>query len=381
MEYDDMLDRFKVPETDAVRVSEQALRATVAGIFERLGVPPEDAAEGANTLVMTDLRGVDTHGVSNMLRRYIDWYRTGRLNPAPTWTVLRETPAIASIDGDGGLGIMQGPRAMRLALEKARNVGVGIVSMRNSGHLGAAGHMAMIAAQEDMVGISMSAAGPRVLPTFGAEPRLGTNPIAYAAPTNSEPVLLFDVSTTVIAENKLGIARRVGALLEPNWIADLDGTPITEHVPVPESDQYHQLPLGGTREHGSHKGYGFGLLTEVMSTMLSGGIPSMLDRTQLFKHHFAAYDIQAFTDLDQFKVRMDAMLRTLRNTPPTPGHERVLYPGLLEHDEERQRRAFGIPLHPEVIEWFDQITEEMEIPRLETLPGEAIQPCEIPDED
>jgi L-2-hydroxycarboxylate dehydrogenase (NAD+) len=373
-----MLQQFKVQKQDEVRVSAEALNETVQQIFERLGVPPNQAAEGAHVLTMTDLRGVDSHGVSNMLRNYVEAFMNGRLNPDPKWKTLRETPAVASIDGDGGLGIIVGPAAMRLAIEKARNVGVGVISMRNSGHLGAAGHMAMLATEHDMIGVSMSAAGPRVLPTFGAEPRLGTNPIAYAAPTRHEPVLLFDVATTVIAENKLRLAHRLQTELEPNWIARLDGSPITERAIAPPREEYQLLPLGGTREQGSHKGYGFGLWAEVMSTMLSGGIPSMLDTSQAFKHHFVAYDIEAFTDLEEYKDRMDAMLRKLKETKPAPGQERVLYPGVIEFEEEQYRREHGIPFHPEVIGWFDTITDQLAIPRLETLtvvPSERKEPA------
>lgn len=362
-----MLQQFKVSRNDEIRVSAEALNRTVQNIFESLGVPPDQAAEGAHVLTMTDLRGVDSHGVSNMLRLYVESFRTGKLNVNPKWTILRETPAIASIDGDAGLGIIIGPAAMRLAIEKARNVGVGVVSMRNSGHLGAAGHMAMLAAEQDMIGVSMSAAGPRVLPAHGAEPRLGTNPIAYAAPTRNEPVLLFDVATTVIAENKLRLAHRLQSELEPNWIARLDGSPITERAVAPPRDEYQLLPLGGTREQGSHKGYGLGLWAELMSTMLSGGMPSMLDLSQRFKHHFVAYDIEAFTDLEVYKDRMDAMLQKLKETKPAPGHDRVIYPGILEYEEERYRREHGIPFHREVIQWFEQIADELDIAQLEVM--------------
>jgi L-2-hydroxycarboxylate dehydrogenase (NAD+) len=359
-----MLDHFKVSEQDEIRVDAQELHRTIRDLFERVGVPPVQAEEGANVLTMTDLRGVDSHGVSNMLRNYVAWFQSGRMNPAAEPVILRETPAVASMDGDRGLGIIVGQAAMRLAIEKAKNVGVGVVSMRNSGHLGAVGHMALMAAKEDMIGVAMSAAGPQVLPTFGAEARLGTNPIAYAAPTRTEPTLLFDVATTVVANNKLRLAHRLQSQLEPNWIADLEGTPISERIIGPAEGQYLVLPLGGTREHGSHKGYGLGLWTEVMATMLSGGIPAMVDPSQHSKHHFAAYDIEAFTDLEEYKDQMDAMLTKLRTTPPAPGHERVIYPGIVEHEEEQRRREIGIPFHPEVISWFESITSELGVPPL-----------------
>jgi LDH2 family malate/lactate/ureidoglycolate dehydrogenase len=245
-------------------------------------------------------------------------------------------------------------------------VGVGVVVMRNSSHLGAVGHFAMQAARADMVGVCITAGGLLVLPTWGAEPRLGTNPISIAAPALSEPYLLFDAATSTIAGNKLRLAERVGALMEPGWIAESDGTPIMQPRPVPAERAWALLPLGGTRELGSHKGYGYGLLAETLTGLLAGVLPSMLDDSYV-KHHFAAYNIAAFCDLDEFKAHMDATLRKLRETPPAPGHERVLYPGLPEHEEEQQRREHGIPLHREVLDWFDATTAELGLTPLERL--------------
>ena len=362
-----MLERFKVVHEDEVRVSQESLRQTVTAIFEKMGVSPEDSAEGADVLVSTDLRGVETHGVSNMLRAYVQQYNEGSLNPRPNWRIERESPATATIDADQGLAVILGPKAMRIAIEKARNVGVGVVTMHHSGHSGGIGHHAMLAAQEDMVGVCMTATGTGVVPTFGAEARFGTNPIAIAAPAGKEAPFLFDVATSAVAGNKLRLAARVGASLLPGWVAELDGTPIMEETPVRERGQYHQLPLGGTREQGSHKGYGFALMAEVLGTMLGGVLPSMVDSTTGSRHHFAAYNIASFTDLKTFKDNMDQMLETLRETKPAPGHERVLYPGLSEYEEEQDRRANGIPLHEEVIRWFDTITGELSLPPLKTM--------------
>ena len=362
-----ILERFKVPPQDQVLVSEAALRRTTTQIFEKLGVTPEDAAEAADVLTMTDLRGVETHGVSNMLRAYVRDYRAGKLDPRPGWTIEREAPGTAVIDAGKRLGIIVGPKAMRLAIEKARTVGVGIVTVHNSGHFGAIGHFAMQAAQADMVGACFTAAGLHVVPTFAAKPLLGTNPIAVAAPARREAPLLFDAATSAIAGNKIRLAMRVGSPLLPGWVTDKEGTPIMEEKPVFDRDEFYQAPLGGTREQGSHKGYGFALMAEVLATMLSGTVPTMLAAGSGSKNHFAAYNIEAFTDLEQFKDTMDEMLRTLRSASPAPGEERVLYPGLLEAEELAARRAHGIPLHKEVIEWFGECTREMGLAPLATL--------------
>ena len=361
-----MLERFKVPLEDQVRVPVESLRGTVTAVLAGMGVPAEDAAQGADTLVMTDVRGVETHGVSNMLRAYVEGYRNGQLNPRREWRVVSETKSSAVIDGGSTLAVVYGPTYMRIAIEKAREAGTGLVTLYNSGHTGAIGHHAMVAAEQDMIGICTTATGTTAPPTFGAEPKMGTNPFAFAAPAGEEAPLLFDAATTVIAGNKMGLAARVGATLLPGWIAERDGTPIMEETPVRERGTYYMLPLGTTREQGSHKGYAFSLMTEVYG-MLSGSLPTMLDADGSAGDSFAAIDVSAFTDVSEFKGHMDRMLKALRETKPAPGHDRVLYPGLSEYEEELDRRANGIPLHREVIDWFGRITGELSVPPLRTL--------------
>ena len=362
-----MLERFRVPLEDQVRVSHESLRTTTAALFEVMGESPEDAAEGADVMVSTDLRGVETHGVSNLLRGYVASYNDGKYKAAANWRVLREAPATATIDADRGLVTILGPKFMRMAMEKAKAVGVGVVTVHNAGHSGAIGHHAMLAAQNDMVGMCMTAGGRVIAPTFGAEAQLGTNPIAIAAPARNEAPFLFDVATSAIAGNKHKLAARVGATLLPGWIAEPDGTPITEETPVREQGEYLGLPLGGTRDQGSHKGYGFAMMSEIMATFLSGALPNMLDGSSGARHYLAAYNIEAFTDVDEFKDNMDETLRTLKNTKPAPGEDRVYYPGLPEHEDEQDRLANGIPLHREVIEWFEHITGELSLPPLKTM--------------
>ena len=355
-----MLERFKVPKADQVRVPESSLRETVAAIFEKMGVTAGDSAIGADVLVTADLRGVETHGVSNMLRAYVKLYGNGAMNPRPDWKIVRESPATATIDADGGLALILGPKAMRIAIDKAGSVGIGAVTMYNAGHSGPIGHHAMLAAEEDMIGIVMTSAGAKIVPTFGAEARFGTNPIAIAAPARNEAPFLFDAATSTIAGNKLRLAERVGAKLLPRWIADLDGVPNEEETPVPVRKDFHLLPMGGTREQGSHKGYGFGMMAEIMASVLSGAVPAMLGGRGS-QHYFSAYDINAFTDLDEFKDTMDRTLYTLKTTRPAPGHDRVLVAGQAEAEVEEVRRADGIPLHPEVVQWLRDTCSELDV--------------------
>ena len=203
----------------------------------------------------------------------------------------------------------------------------------------------MLQSPEDMIAVAMTSDGVRIVATFGAEPRYGTNPIAIAEPARNEAPFLFDAATSTIAGNKLELAARIGSTLLPQWIAALDGAPNKEETLVPDPTDNYFLPLGGTREQGSHKGYRLGMMAEIMATLLSGATPNMLDSGGELRHYFAAYNIDAFTDVEEFKDTMDRTLRRLRTTRPAPGHDRVLYPGLAEFEDTQDRRANGIPLH------------------------------------
>ena len=362
-----MLEMFKVRGEEEVRVGEDGLRRTVAAVFRKMGAPEEDCGLAADALVSADLRGVETHGVSNMLRSYVSGYGSGAINPTPNWRILRETPSTANIDSDGGLGIIVTPKAMEIAIEKAAVSGMGVVTVRNSGHLGMASYHAMMALERDMIGVCMTACPPLVVPTFGAEPRLGTNPIALAAPAGEEPPFVFDAAMCTVAANKVKLAQRVGAKLMPGWVTRPDGSPAMEATDPPVEDSMREsgmalLPLGSTRELGSHKGYGLTAVVEILGGIMSGGgIAGMAGNTS-FGHYVAAYSVEAFMDTGEFKRTMDAWLRHLQATRPAPGHDRVVYPGLPEFEEARERRSRGIPLHREVVDWFRGICEELEIP-------------------
>jgi LDH2 family malate/lactate/ureidoglycolate dehydrogenase len=350
-------EHLTVPEDIAERVPAPLMQTTMASIFTRLGMRDEDARTSAEVLVWADLRGVDSHGVSNMSRFYVEWLRNGFVNPTPSWRVVRQSPATATIDGDRGLGLSVAPQAMALALDKADACGLGSVVVTNSRHLGAAGYHAALALERDMIGVATTLGGLEVVPTFGAEPRVGLNPIAIAAPAGQEPPFLLDASTSSVAANKIRIARRLGAILPGGWIAQPDGTPILEPGPVP--DEFLMLPLGATREIGSHKGYGLGVGVDILAGLLGGDRAGFLRSPGDVSHHFLAYRIDAFTDPVAFRAEMDRLLRGLRETPPAPGHERVLYPGLPEHEALQDREARGIPYHPDVIDWFRKTAAEL----------------------
>jgi L-2-hydroxycarboxylate dehydrogenase (NAD+) len=336
-----------------IKVSPKNLRAASQAILVKLGMGNEGAHEAAKVLVATDLRGIDSHGVS-MLKGYSSQFKDGILNPNPNWKIVREAPATATVDGDQALGISIGAELMELAMKKARKFGIGMVTIANCGHLGAVGHFAMLAAQQDMVGVCMTASsgGVGILPTFGAEPRLGANPIGLAAPADQEPPLLIDIASSVPIANKVQLLAETGQLVPAGWISDQKGTPIMEPSKAPSPGNFFHLPLGSTRTMGSNKGYALSLIPEALATLLAGSMPSMQRLRNGMKGSFMAYDISKFTDITEYKQGMDYMLKTLRETKPAPGNERVVYPGLLEHEIEIDRLKNGIPISFEIAQWM-----------------------------
>ena len=353
------MDAFKLKEEDTIRVTEANLRETAVNIFEKMDMPSDDCRLGADVLITADLRGVASHGVSNILQRYVGFFKDGLINPKPHWRIIRESAGIARLDCDGGLGIIIAPKAMEIAMEKARSAGIGMVTMQNGRHLSMASYHAMLALKSDMIGMCMTSTMPFMIPTFGAEPRLGTNPIAVAAPADKEAPFVYDAATTVVANNKIALARRLGVKLLPGWIADADGTPIMEEVDPPAPGIDRILPLGSTREMGSHKGYGLAGVVDIFSGILTGGGYGASNPRHVCNHCVVAYNIEAFMDIAQFKQTMDKWLQMLKSTKPAPGHDRVLYPGLLEAECEREYKAKGIPLHREVVDWLHKICHEL----------------------
>ncbi len=342
--------RFSVPDDLAVRVPEADMRATVENLFGAVGMSDVDAAQAADVLLYADLRGIDSHGVSNMFPYYLHWFREGFIDPRAQPEVIREAPAVATIDDHTGLGLATGPRAMDLAIAKAAECGVGAVSVTNGRHYGAAAYHAHRAVPHGMVGVSMTIGGLQVLPTFGARPMVGLNPIAVAVGAGEEPPFVFDASMSSVAGNKIRIARRLGSTVAPGWIANVDGSPILDEAQVPE--EFFMLPTGGTREGGSHKGYGLAAMVDMLCGVLAGDPPGFLRVPGDVGHHFLAYRVDAFCDPDAFAEHMATFLRGLRDTPPAPGHDRVLYAGLAEHESEQDRRANGIPYHRDVVAFF-----------------------------
>jgi LDH2 family malate/lactate/ureidoglycolate dehydrogenase len=337
-------------------------------IFLKIGCSDHDAETAATSLLSADLRGVDSHGVAR-LSGYVRLWEIQRVNPKPEIKVIHETPSTATIDGDAGLGLVIAPHAMQVAIEKAKQVGSGWVSVKNSNHFGIAGAHAMMALQNDMIGIAMTNASALVAPTFSVERMLGTNPIAVAIPAGDEPAFVADFATTTAANGKLEMLQRKNAAMPTGWAQTKDGEPSTD--PNALKDGGALLPLGGDREHGSHKGYALGSIVDIFSAVLSGAnygpwvppFPAYVAMPENMPgegigHFFGAMRIDAFRPAEDFKMHMDKWIQRFRSAKPIKGEEKVYIHGDIEREMEAVRMKEGIPLLQPVIDDLKTLGEK-----------------------
>ena len=348
---------------DMVRVSQEVLRTFAETALQRFNVPEADAVRAADTLIEADLRGIDSHGISRLDRFYLQGLQEGRITPKANWRVVHETPTTARIDADSGLGLMVGTHAMDIAIAKAAEMGCGFVTVGNSRHFGAAGVYATRALEHDMIGLGMTNTGPIVLPAGGSEPRLGSNPIAMAVPVKDGSPFIYDAATSVVSAGKFETYKRQGKEAPVGWALTDDLQPLRD--PARGAMGRRILPLGSDLEHSSYKGYGLAMIVDILCGVLSGMGPglSLGGQPGAFRsaHFFGAWRIDAFSDPDEFKSMMADYLNELRATPPLPGVEKVLVPGDIEAENKADRLERGIPLYPDVIENLQDIAQRLEI--------------------
>lgn len=361
-----------------LRVEPATLTDYATRVLENAGVPTDQARDAAQVLVWANLRGVDTHGVRNLELIYCKMMRNGMTKPNGEFRIEHETPVSARVNGDGGLGLSASVWAMRLAMEKARAAGIGMVAVSNSYHFGAAGYYPWMALQEDMIGIGLTGRfAPRgseigVVPTFAAVPMFSTNPISIGFPTHEEIPYLLDMATSTSPYNRITMYKELGRSVPLGWGTDAAGNPSTDPNVI-----RHLFPLGGTREQGSHKGYGLSMMVEVLCGVLSGGWSNLWPpdetgfdgyRQQGDAHFLAAFRVDLFQPVDEFKRAMDAMIRALHAAPKAHGQDRIYVPGEIEYEVEQERRATGIPLPQNVVDTLHALGQEFNVPFPETIP-------------
>ncbi len=357
------------------RVSHTVLKEFVAQIFLKMGVPVEDAQVTADVLVAANLRGIDSHGVART-RRYVQGLRDGVMLARPDIRLAHQTPVTALIDGGAGLGQVVGVKAMRLAMEKASKAGLAFVAVRNSNHYGIAGYYAMMALEEDLIGISMTNAATLVVPTFGRDAVLGTNPVSIAVPTGEGRPFVLDMATSVVTRGKLEEYERLGKPLLQGWATDRRGVPTDDATDVLRNMKDRLgggiLPLGGAGEElGGHKGYGLAFLVDILCGVLPGAAYAshVYPRDGSGKplpanigHFFGALRVDSFRPLEEFKASMDHIIQTLRGSAKAEGQERIFIHGEKEFEMADERMRDGIPLHPKVAGDLQQMGEELGVP-------------------
>ncbi len=357
-------------EEAGIKVWPAPLRDFCAQVFEKMDVPPEDAAVTADVLVAANLRGIDSHGVAR-LKRYVNGLRDGMMIARPNIEIVHQTPCTALVDGGGGLGQPVGVRGMKLAISKAREMGVGLVAVRNSNHYGIAGYYSMMALREGLIGVSMTNASVLVVPTFGRGAVLGTNPISVAVPAGQERPFVLDMATSVVTRGKLEEYDRQDKPLPLSWATDERGVPTSDAARVLKNVLARAgggiLPLGGAREEdGGHKGYGLAFLVDILCGVLAGAgyATTIYPQDEAGRplpanvgHFFGAIRVDAFRPLDEFEATMDDIIRRLKGSAKAEGAERIYIHGEKEFEEEERRRREGIPLHPKVVADLRRIAE------------------------
>jgi LDH2 family malate/lactate/ureidoglycolate dehydrogenase len=339
-----------------IHVASDILKRQIELVLSAWGMTPDKIDVIADLLVETDLRGIESHGAS-MLPLYDKMRRAGGLNMKPTTKIVRENAATALIDGDAGLGHPVAVEAMNLAVQKCKRIGIGAVSVVNSHHFGATGLYAEMAARKGAIAlVTSSARTVAVIPTGGTTPVLGTNPIAFAAPASRGDPFLLDMSTSAVAANKVKVYAYHQTPLPVGWVVDGTGRPVSDPKEgfrmCMESDVGGLMPMGGTRETGTHKGYGLAVMAQLLGSTLAGGSFSPF-RSRDAKpgapdnigHFFLALDPQFFRTGGSFEDDVSDILDHLRGSPAIDPKTPVIVAGEPEFTRRTERLKTGIPLN------------------------------------
>lgn len=356
---------------DTVRIPVDTLQSFVVDVFIALGAPPDDARISAEILITSDLWGIESHGVGR-LKMYYDRIKAGTQEPVTRLQIVRNTPTTAVVDGGLGMGQVIAYRSMRMAIEKARQYGMGSVAVRNSSHFGIDGYYPLMATREGMVGMSFTNARPSIAPTFAVQPMLGTNPIAFGAPTDEPFPFLFDAATSITQRGKIEVLNRAEKPTPAGWVINEDGSAATDSAQILKDLTYKRaalLPLGGAGEElGGHKGYGLATMVEILSAAFQGGCflgaltdmgPDGERQPLRLGHFFLAIDVEHFCPLEEFKRTTGEILRQLRAAKKAPGQERIYTAGEKEYYLAQHVRAVGVPANANLQKDLKVIQEDL----------------------
>ena len=343
----------------------------MTAVFEKMGVPTEDARLCADVLLESDRRGIESHGCNRFKPIYIDRIKSGILNPVTKIDILKETPTTAVLDANDGMGMVASKKAMDMCIEKAHKYGMGMVAVRNSSHYGIAGYWTGLAAKENMIGISGTNARPSVAPTFGVENMLGTNPLTFSMPTDEPFPFTLDCATSVIQNGKIEYYARINHDTPKGLVISREGEELTDSAEILKkirSQQAALAPLGGFGETtGGYKGYGYSTVVEILSAALQSGLfLKALDgkdeegkiRPYHLGHFFIAIDTEAFMGAEAFKKTCGDILRDLRGSEKAPGQERIYTAGEKEYDVWMYRKDKGVPVTEAVQKEFIGLRDE-----------------------
>ena len=358
-----------------ITFTEQKLRQFTHRIFKSMGCSEAHAELAADVLLKSDLRGIDSHGVAR-LSGYVRLWEKKRINTKPNIKIAHQTATTATVNGDGGLGLVVAPFAMNLAIEKAEKYGSGWVSVKNSNHFGIAAYHSLLAVEKEMIGLSMTNASPLVAPTFSAERMLGTNPICYAFPAKKHPPVVVDMATSAAANGKLEIAQRADKPIPSGWVQNIKGNDSTDANELKKEGSL--LPLGSDRIHGSHKGFGLGATVDILSAVLSGAnygpwVPPFVAFLEPnpnpvgegIGHFLGAMRIDGFRPVDEFKSHLDNWIERFKLAKPINKNQPVIIPGEPEYETEKYRKTNGIPLIKIVVNDLNRLASKLEIEPLE----------------
>ncbi|WP_050184380.1 Ldh family oxidoreductase [Domibacillus robiginosus] len=338
-----------------ITIQKEELEKCVLEIFQAAGLNEEQASIVARHLVLANLRGIDSHGVSRV-DIYTKRLDLGIMKKKTEINVVKETPSSMLLDGGGGVGIVLATKGMQLAVEKAKKTGIAIVGINHSSHCGMLADYTAYAAQNNCIGLAVTNAPSSMAPWGGKEGYFGTNPLSYGVPAGKEIDIVFDMATSVVARGKITLARKNNQEIPIGWAISKEGYPTTDPT---EAGEGLVLPVGGP------KGYGLAFFIEVLSGLLTGAafgpyISSLykdLNKSQNVGQFFLVIRADLFEELDSFKGRMDQMIEEIRNIPLAHGYDRIYLPGEIEYERSKKLAVEGIPLSKNVLDELVSVVE------------------------